>query len=51
MVTGLFSSHISRQKEMVDARLAGMKETAAGSETVYLKDYIVRKQAAIPTSF
>ncbi|PWA34277.1 kinesin motor domain-containing protein [Artemisia annua] len=31
---GLVSSHISRQKEMVDARLAGMEETAAGSETV-----------------
>nr|GEW03252.1 kinesin-like protein KIN-5C [Tanacetum cinerariifolium] len=33
-VTSLVSSHISRQKEMVDARLAGIKETAAGSKTV-----------------
>lgn len=33
-VTSLVSSHISRQKEMVDARLANIKETAAGSKTV-----------------
>ncbi|KAI3708185.1 hypothetical protein L2E82_37315 [Cichorium intybus] len=32
-VTSLVSSHISRQKEMVDARLAGIKETCAGSKT------------------
>ncbi|KAK9075819.1 hypothetical protein SSX86_004148 [Deinandra increscens subsp. villosa] len=33
-VTSLVSSHMSRQKEMVDARLAGIRETAAGSKTV-----------------
>ncbi|XP_024968128.1 kinesin-like protein KIN-5C [Cynara cardunculus var. scolymus] len=33
-VTSLVSNHISRQKEMVDARLAGIRETAAGSKTV-----------------
>ncbi|KAI3514244.1 hypothetical protein L1887_12563 [Cichorium endivia] len=32
-VTSLVSSHISRQKEMVNARLAGIKETCAGSKT------------------
>nr|XP_043621293.1 kinesin-like protein KIN-5C [Erigeron canadensis] len=32
-VTSLVSSHISRQKEMVDARLAGIRETAAGNKT------------------
>ncbi|KAK1408457.1 hypothetical protein QVD17_40247 [Tagetes erecta] len=32
--TSLVSSHMSRQKEMVDARLAGIRETAAGSKTV-----------------
>ncbi|KAI3772458.1 hypothetical protein L6452_03644 [Arctium lappa] len=33
-VTSLVSNHINRQKEMVDARLAGIRETAAGSKTV-----------------
>ncbi|XP_076908537.1 kinesin-like protein KIN-5C [Bidens hawaiensis] len=33
-VTSLVSSHMSRQKEMVDARLVGIRETAAGSKTV-----------------
>ncbi|XP_023734306.1 kinesin-like protein KIN-5C [Lactuca sativa] len=31
-VTSLVSSHISRQKEMVDARLAGIRETCGGSK-------------------
>ncbi|XP_071697444.1 kinesin-like protein KIN-5C [Rutidosis leptorrhynchoides] len=31
-VTSLVSSHMSRQKEMVDARLAGIRETAIGSK-------------------
>ncbi|KAM0021520.1 putative plus-end-directed kinesin ATPase [Helianthus debilis subsp. tardiflorus] len=33
-VTSLFSSHLSRQKEMVDARLAGIRETCSGSKAV-----------------
>ncbi|GKA84884.1 kinesin-like protein KIN-5C [Tanacetum coccineum] len=33
-VTSLVSNHIYRQKEMVDARLASIKETAAGSKKV-----------------
>ncbi|KAI3694582.1 hypothetical protein L1987_77549 [Smallanthus sonchifolius] len=33
-VTSLLSSHMSRQKEMVDSRLAGIRETAAGSKMV-----------------
>ncbi|KAM0008037.1 putative minus-end-directed kinesin ATPase [Helianthus debilis subsp. tardiflorus] len=33
-VTSLVSSHMSRQIEMVDARLAGIRETAAGNKTV-----------------
>ncbi|KAI3763999.1 hypothetical protein L2E82_13999 [Cichorium intybus] len=32
-VISLVSSHISRQKEMVDAKLAGINETCAGSKT------------------
>ncbi|KAL4571599.1 hypothetical protein LXL04_018362 [Taraxacum kok-saghyz] len=32
-VTSLVSSHISRQKEMVDARLAGIRETCGASKT------------------
>ncbi|XP_071719965.1 kinesin-like protein KIN-5C [Rutidosis leptorrhynchoides] len=32
-VTSLVSSHISSQKEMVDARLAGIRETATASKT------------------
>ncbi|XP_076907273.1 kinesin-like protein KIN-5C [Bidens hawaiensis] len=33
-VTSLVSNHVNRQKEMVDARLATIRETAAGSKTV-----------------
>ncbi|KVH94541.1 Kinesin, motor domain-containing protein [Cynara cardunculus var. scolymus] len=33
-VTSLVTNHICRQKEMVDARLASIKETAAGSKKV-----------------
>ncbi|KAI7732548.1 hypothetical protein M8C21_024154 [Ambrosia artemisiifolia] len=33
-VTSLVSSHLSKQKEMVDARLAGIRETCSGSKTV-----------------
>ncbi|KAL8191678.1 hypothetical protein R6Q57_028409 [Mikania cordata] len=33
-VTSLVSSHLSRQKEMVDSRLAGIRETCFGSKTV-----------------
>ncbi|KAL9995282.1 putative plus-end-directed kinesin ATPase [Helianthus debilis subsp. tardiflorus] len=33
-VTSLVSSHMSRQIEMVDARLAGIRETAAGNKTL-----------------
>ncbi|KAI3742366.1 hypothetical protein L1987_60046 [Smallanthus sonchifolius] len=33
-VTSLLSSHLSRQKEMVDARLAGIRETCSGSKAV-----------------
>ncbi|KAL8236585.1 hypothetical protein R6Q59_017666 [Mikania micrantha] len=33
-VTSLVSSHLSRQKEMVNSRLAGIRETCFGSKTV-----------------
>ncbi|XP_076926393.1 kinesin-like protein KIN-5C [Bidens hawaiensis] len=33
-VTSLVSSHLSRQQEMVDARLAGIRETCSASKTV-----------------